>query len=292
MTMTTQPAAAPTTPPQEGAGLVVVDDVLRSLDALPGQQAVLLAVASLCDDEDASLGALAQGCAGDPPFAARLLSLANSAYYGRRVQATSLDAAISTIGREALRSLALTTALGLTGGTGSLPPGFWAHASQVAAASSQVALALGARPGDAFCAGLLSDVGQALLLRAAPEHYATMLHLPCGPARLAAEVAWCGRGHAQIGAQAMAAMGLPALLCDAIAGHHSAGLPEDPDAGPLARAVHAGGLLARAVESGELTEEAQAELALVSGGALTPVDASRVLLASAAAAAALAMALG
>lgn len=288
MTMTTHQPTHPTAPHQ-GAGLVVVDDVLRSLDALPGQQAVLLAVASLCDDEDASLGALAQGCAGDPPFAARLLSLANSAYYGRRVQATSLDAAISTIGREALRSLALTTALGLTGGTGSLPPGFWAHASQVAAASSQVAVALGARPGDAFCAGLLSDVGQALLLRAAPEHYATMLPLPCGPERLAAEVAWCGRGHAEIGAQAMAAMGLPAMLCEAIAGHHSAGL--EADASPLARAVHAGGLLARAVETGELTDVAQAELALVSGGALTPVDASRVLLASAAAAAALAMAL-
>jgi len=269
----------------------LVAGLLEDLDALPGQQAVLLRIAQLSDDEDCSLSALADVCAADPPYAARLLSLANSSYYGRRGAVTSLSGGINVIGREAVRCLALTTALGMTGAKSTVPAQFWSRAALTASASQLVARSLGAPAGDAFCGGLLADVGQALLLTAAPDSYPALMTQRCGADLLAVELEAYGIGHAELGALAMSRVGLPDVLCEAIGGHHTAGLDGEPVLGALARSVHAGSILAHAVDAGELDEAALGELVVITDGALTGADGSRILLQSAAAAAALAVAL-
>lgn len=269
----------------------LVAGLLDDLDALPGQQAVLLRIAQLSDDEDCSLSALADVCAADPPYAARLLSLANSSYYGRRGVVTSLSGGINVIGREAVRCLALTTALGMNGARSTVPAAFWSRAALTASASQLVARALGAPAGDAFCGGLLADVGQALLLTAAGDSYPALMAQRCGPELLALEHEAYGIGHAELGALAMSRVGLPDVLCEAIGAHHTAGLEDASGVSALARSVHAGSILAHAVDAGELAGPALAELVLITDGSLSEADGSRILLESAAAAAALAVAL-
>jgi len=288
--MTTLPATALTVVLAPRTEHPTVEGLLSDLDNLAGQQVVLLRIAQLSDDEDCSLSALSDVCAADPPYAARLLSLANSAYYGRRGVVTSLTGGISVIGREAVRCLALTTALGLNGTKSSVPADFWSRAALTASASQLVAREIQAPSGDAFCGGLLADVGQALLLTAAPEAYTQLMGMRCGPDLLDAELEQWGVGHAQLGAVAMSRVGLPDVLCQAIGGHHSAGL----DGGTpslTARAVHAGKVLAHAADAGELGEDELADLIVITDGALGPADASRLMLQAAAGAAALAVAL-
>lgn len=274
----------------EQDGHLLVEELLDGLEALPGQRAVLMRVVAMCADDESSLRDLADACSAEPPFAARILTMANSAFYARNSPANSLDVGITTIGRQTLRSLALTSALGMTGNS-HLPPGFWGFAAQVATASAEAAALFGARSGDAFCGGLLADVGEALLLRAAPKAYIPFLSMSCGPGRLAAESEWCGIGHAELGAEAMSRVKLPAELCQAIREHHSAGV-DGQECSPLARAVHTGSLLAHAAENEELSEEEQARLDVVSEGRLTAEAVERLLLNSAAATAALAAAVG
>jgi HD-like signal output (HDOD) protein len=267
-----------------------VEKLLGGLDDLPGQRSALLRVAGLSDDEETSLEMLALACAADPPFAARLLAMANSAYYSRRDPATSLEVAITTVGRESLRSLALVTALGLSGQAKPAHEGFWAHAANMATASAQVARGLGARSGDAFCAGLLADVGQALLLQAAPGEYGQFLGTPCDADRREAEIAWCGVSHADLGASVMGRLGLPAPLCSAVALHDGGGASE-PAQDPLGRSVQVGVLLARVADAGELDEQDVQDLAILTDGVMSAADANRLILQSASAAAALAIVL-
>lgn len=262
--------------------------LLADLDKLPGQQPALMRVAQLAGDPDASNRLLADACAVDPALTARLLRVASSAYYGRPDPVTSVGAAIATIGRTTLRSTALAMALGLAGEHGPLPGGFWDRAAMTAVASSLTASACGAAPAEAMCAGLLADVGQALLFRAAPSAYQRLLEGHEGDALPEAERAWCGLDHPRLGALGLAAAGLSPELCEAVGRHHET---LGSDAGPLARAVRAGVVLARGVDVGDLSDAAYVELPALTGGALQAEQGASLALQAAAEAAALSAAL-
>lgn len=238
--MSTPALATPGAAVPARGGVGVVERLLHDVDKLPGRQPVLLRLAQLVDDPDSTSRDLAELCAADPAFTARLLRLANSAYYGRAGTVTSLVPAIGVVGRTSLRTTALAMALGLSGEHGSLPDGFWARAGLVAASAQVVAVEVGASPGDALCAGLLCDLGQVLLFRAAPAAYGALV-AGCTDDELSeAERTWCGLSHAELAGQVLRASGMPGALCTAIEQHHDAA----PEGGPLAVALRVGVLVA------------------------------------------------
>ena len=262
-------------------GVSVVDRLLHDVDHLPGRQPVLLRLAQVVDDPDSSTRDLADLCAADPAFAARVLRLANSAFYGQRGTVTALGPAVNVLGRTTLRTTALVMALGLGGEHGALPDGFAGRAGLLAAGAQLVAPEVGASRGDALCAGLLCDLGSALLHRAAPAAYGALLRGAPGDLLVEAERAWCGTSHAELGAQVLRVSGVPEPLCRAIAQHHD----PLPDAGPLAVAVRVGVLVA----GEELTADA---LPALTSGRLSAQDGPRLALGAAAGAAALSALLG
>lgn len=259
--------------------------LLADLRHLPGQRPALLRVVQLADDVDCSVRSLAEAAALDPAFTARLLQLANSAYYGRAGRITAIGPAVAVLGAETVRGLAVTMALGLAGEHGPLPPGFWDRAATTAAGSRLTAPRVGADQGDAFCIGLLREVGQALLFRAAPEAYTALLDR-CHDAALAvAERDWCGVTNAEVAAAALRAAGLPAAVCHALAEHERDAATTSHD--PLTRALRAGVVLARAVATGEVDETTTAALAEVVGTGLDTPAVRELALRTAAQAAAL-----
>jgi HD-like signal output (HDOD) protein len=260
----------------------VVAQLLHDVDRLPGRSPALLRLAELADDPESSPAALVDVCAADPAFTGRLLRLANSAHYGQRGEVTTLAAAVRLVGRTTLRTTALAMALGLGGEHGGLPEGFAARAALLAAAAQQVAPEVGAAAGDALCAGLLADLGQALLFRAAPAAYGALLLDTPAKELCEAERAWCGTDHADLGAQVLRASGVPELLCAAIAAHHE----PVPDAGPLGVALRAAVLVVTD------DDEALSGLGVLTADRLTATDVPRLVLSATASAAALASALG
>ena len=260
-------SAARPVPSAAGALAPSGPDLLADLHRLPAQRPALLRVVQIADDPSCTFRDLADAVATDPALTARLLQMANSAYYGRSGRVTAIAPAVGLVGGETLRGLAVTMALGMGGEHGPLPEGFWDRAALTAAGSRLVAPHVGAQAGDAFCVGLLREVGQALLFRAAPAAYG------------------------ELAAAALTAGGLPSVVCEAIAqqqhdDEHGT-LPEQP----LARALRGGSVLLQAVTTGEVDETVVSTLAAISDGALDAQDAGALALQTAAQAAALAAAM-
>jgi HD-like signal output (HDOD) protein len=258
---------------------------VAELQRLPAQRPALVRVVQAADDPDCSLCDLARVVAADPAFTTRVLRLANSPWYGRVGRVTSVGPAVATIGAQTLRGLAVGMSLDLGGVHGALPQGFWERAVLTGCASRLVAAHVGAPPGDAFCVGLLSQVGQALLFRAAPREYAGLLEVTEPAALAQAERSWCGMTSGEVGAAALRAAGLPSSVCDVVA---QAG---GGDAA-LARSLRGGVVVCTAIGAGRLDDEARELLAALTGGRLGDDAARSLVLRSAAEAAALAAALG
>jgi HD-like signal output (HDOD) protein len=268
-----------------------VQGLLADVHRLPGSRPALLRVVQIADAPDSSARALAEAAEVDPAFTARLLQLANSAYYGRPGRVTAIGPAVGVLGAETLRGLAVTMALGLAGEHGPLPNGFAGRAAATAAGSRLVAPLVDADPGDAFCVGLLREVGQALLFRAGPQSYPALLDA-CDEAELAqAERAWCGTTSGEVAAQALAGAGLPESVCQTIA---SAQLDDEArtlPTTPLGRALRGGVVLARAVATGAVDAETADELVALTDGALDERAAGVLVLRAASQAAGLSAAL-
>ena len=268
-----------------------VPGLLADVHRLPGARPTLLRVVQLADSPDCSVRSLAEAAAVDPAFTARLLQLANSAYYGRPGRVTAIGPAVGVLGTETLRGLAVTMALGLSGEHGPMPAGFADRAAATAAGSRLVAPMTGADPGDAFCVGLLREVGQALLFRAAPQSYPALL-ASCDEAGLAdAERTWCGTTSGEVAAQALAGAGLPDSVCRTIAEAQVDDEQRRLPATPLGRALRGGVVLARAVATGEVGDATTAELVALTDGELDQRGAGVLVLRAASQAAGLSAAL-
>ncbi len=209
-------------------------DFLTQHEQLPSRAGAAANVMRLVDDPDASAQQLAAAISPDPVFAARLLRVANSPYYGLGGRVSTLSFAVSVVGFQAVRSLAVAAAAGIDRAD-AVPPGFWEGAATAASAAELVAPLLGAHPGDAFSTGLLHTLGAALLHQHEPL---AELCLP-EPADVAGlsrrELDVYGITHADAGARVLAAWNFPPSVCQPIARHHEALLP---DATPLERTLH------------------------------------------------------
>jgi HD-like signal output (HDOD) protein len=240
--------------------------LLARHEQLPPRAAAAAAVLRLVDDPDTSAQDLARAMGTDPVFAARVLRVANSSYYGLSGKVSMLPFAVSVIGFQVVRSLAVVAAAGLDDPAGA-PAGFWQAAAFTATGAELVAPLVGAVPGDAFCVGLLHILGGALL------HQHQPLPALCLPepedaadleALLVAEQAQYGITHDQIGARVLAAWHFPEHLCSLIARHHDLVLP---DAEPLERALHSARLLTDHLIKGTPSSAAwEAQLAWLTEG--------------------------
>ncbi|HVE25859.1 MAG TPA: HDOD domain-containing protein [Sporichthya sp.] len=217
------------------------------VDKLPARADVATRVLCVVDDPASSAVDLAKAVGADPALASRTLALANSAYYGLSGRVSSMDFAVSVIGFNTVRALALTLAAGLDR-PGAVPDGFWEQAATCATAASVLAPSFGASAPEAFCLGLLHTIGSAFLHQVLPLP-ALCLPFPEDPAALAAqERDRYGYGHAAVGAQVLAQWNFPTTMCALIANHHDV---LAPDASPLARVLDA----ARTCADILLTEE-------------------------------------
>jgi HD-like signal output (HDOD) protein len=198
----------------QSAGL----DLVAEMEALPASPTAAIRVLFLAEDPKSSAGDLGGVVASDPSLTARVMKMANSAYYGLSGRVGSATFAVTVLGFDTVRAIAATTAAGISGDSGTLPDGFWTHAASVAVGCSLVGSRVSIRGPEAFSLGLLHDLGQALLHRGLGP-------LPDGAPvesaeRLALERGLYGIDHATAAARVLRAWWFPAEFADAIAGHH------------------------------------------------------------------------
>lgn len=186
----------------------------------------------------------------DQALTARVLRVANSAYYGVPRQVASAKDAVVMLGHNTLRSLIFTAsvagvlgrkATGYALGAGEL----WRHSINVASAARLVARVKHPELAEeGYVAGLLLDIGKIVLDQYLQEDFGTANALATeeGISFVEAEKRVFGADHAEIGSLLAEKWNLPPRLVEAIRYHHS---PLEAELSPvLTSIVHVADLVA------------------------------------------------
>ncbi len=198
---------------------------INSLQGLPSPSRVIQEIWRVLTDDNASARALAEVLSRDTGLSARVLKLANSAYFALSVPVSDVRGACVVLGFEAVRGLAVGVAAvdGLTRtATRAVDIGaFWRHSIAVATASEGLARRLGTtETGTAFCAGILHDIGRLVLASVRSTQYGRILTPPLPGSLRRLEVDAFGAGHDEVGGWLVEKWGFPEALCDAVGKHH------------------------------------------------------------------------
>jgi len=163
----------------------------------------------------------------DPSLAAKILKIANSAFYGLRQEVTTLQLAMVVLGLKKLMNLVASISVFTVfptrpGGKAIEREKFWLHSAGTGAISRILSRRMGLElEGEEFVAGLLHDIGKIVLDQYFHDEFVEILDkIERGESGLAAETAALGADHAEIGAWIAAHWRLPAALVAAIRFHH------------------------------------------------------------------------
>jgi putative nucleotidyltransferase with HDIG domain len=204
-----------------------IDEFVKARTIPPVLYALLLEL----DKNESTSNSIAKIISQDISLTARLLRVANSAFYKRQTEVKTVSQAISLLGTQAVKALSLSVSLfDITGGskqTGVFNfKDFWRHNLEVAVLSNHFAAKIkGIQPEEAFACGLLHDLGIMFFVQAMPDEYSQVLQKVEGGADLeTAETDIIGLTHSEAGFQITSAWNLPLIFREAAANHHLKGI--------------------------------------------------------------------
>ena len=203
---------------------------IQRLAAMPS---VIWKLMDALSDELSTAGTLERIIESDLALTSKVLSLANSAYYGLPQKITTISRAVVVIGFQELEFLALGAGLAEFFDPKSMPPNYdgeslWIHSLAVSTMARDLAEAAGYHsPGEIMAAGLLHDLGKLVLAAHLQKELDMIL------AKAAQGLAFyrveeeLDLKHSQIGFWLSTRWGLPLLHTSVIRDHHSPA-PTDP----------------------------------------------------------------
>jgi HD-like signal output (HDOD) protein len=230
-------------------------EVIGRLKTVPSLPALYVAVTEALRSPDTSLAQIGNLIEQDMGMCAKVLQLANSAFFGLSCHVSSPQRAVAMIGFENLRALVLSAHVFSDFG-GLRAPDFtflWNHSMAAASFAKAIARTQLAAQGlttqgltahgmvdDAFAAGLLHDVGRLVLADAFGVEYQQVLSRAAEPGALLAVCEWeaFGCSHNAVGAYLLGLWGLADSIVEAVAWHHQPAHAQ-PTAFSALIAVHA-----------------------------------------------------
>ncbi len=199
--------------------------VNRTTELAPLKVVAAKAIALAEDERSAALD-LAAVISSDQALTAKLLRLANSAYYGYARRISNVREAVILLGMRTVRSVAIASsimdAFRVPETEGFDVELFWGHAVAVGVVAEHIARETrAARPEDAFTAGVLHDVGRLAMAVVEPDRFQTMVRLVVeeGMTTREAEFAAFGVYHWQVGSRLAQRWRFPEPLVEAIREH-------------------------------------------------------------------------
>ena len=202
----------------------------------------------------------------DQGLTARLLKLANSPVFGYYARIESVSKAITVIGTQPLRDLAL--AMSVMDTFRGIPEelmnmeSFWRHSISCGIIARNLAVYLHERNVERFfVAGILHDIGQLILCTAIPDAIRSVIE-ECGEQGLVyhqRENVRLGFDHADTGAALLSRWKIPPAILDPVAFHHR---PRSAGQYPLEAAlIHLADIICHAMEFGRTGERVVPPLA-------------------------------
>lgn len=213
--------------------LYQVARLIRRIKSLPALPETVARVREAMSDPKSSIRDVAEVITLDPPIAAKLLSVANSAAYGFPQRVDDIGLAVSLLGLRETYSMVLScSVLNAFRKRGAFDYRvFWVESMCCAAASRIVAKASGNRDlFGVFAAGLLHDLGRVALAEVIPDVYCPIDQYLPPSGLLAEEEKTLGLTHPEAGYELATHWQLPAEIAEPIRFHHR------PDLATAARA--------------------------------------------------------
>ena len=198
---------------------------------LPSPPQIVGRINAILENPDAGILDIAEEIARDPPLAAKVLRVANSAFYGLQEPAQDIWRASIVLGIHVLRTIVLRVAVVQGFEHVQSPPELdlrtlWKHSILTGQVSRDLSNCFGGPRSIAseeiYTCGLLHDLGKIVMLEGQRDKYLEVL-------RDAAEHAWpaymsevkiFGFNHPQVGALVALHWNLPAEISQAIEFHH------------------------------------------------------------------------
>lgn len=207
---------------------------LGGIEDIPPLPALASQIINTCFDESADFHQMADLIKQDPVLTARILTMINSPAFALTTKVKDLSHAISLLGKNQVRNLALSVAIFDTfSATGKKREqemaAFWQHCIACACTCEELAKKLNyPQPEEAFIAGLLHDVGKLIAYHRLEKEYRKFIDQlknfsdedqPQWPL-LELEKDLLGASHHLIGKWAAEAWNFPAPIIEAVWLHH------------------------------------------------------------------------
>ncbi len=233
------------------------EDLIRQNVELASMPEIIVRLNQVVDDPYSTAKDISDIISEDPALAARLLRIVNSPFYGFPSQIDTISLAVTIVGTQQLRLLALASST--IRQFANLPnqfvtmETFWRHSFSAAVVARAIAK-LTKEPDEEqyFIAGLLHDLGSLIIYSTIPTlateaiTHARRKSIPI----YQAERAIIGFDHAMVGAALLRHWNLPEPLTAAVACHHELG---DTDIAPRHKAVaHLANIVANSLNPGLL----------------------------------------
>ncbi len=215
----------------------------KSLE-IPSIPLVLIKIIQTLDEDTSSARELEKLILHDPALSARILRLANSAFYSFPARVKTISHAIALLGMNLVTSLAIGANIfdSFTKGAKSeaiLINKLWTHSCGVGVLVREIWIRRCHREKEgefAFLCGLLHDLGKVILFKTYPNHYGSIFAIAkseTDPPISAYEDENYGVDHAVIGELLAKQWGFPPELASVIRRHHDPLALETPMVGAV-----------------------------------------------------------
>lgn len=235
--------------------------LVGQLGSLPTPPDLYTRLVAELEKPDGSIVEVGNLIAQDIGLSAKLLQMANSSLLGLRTRTTSPVQAVQILGTETTKALVLVAEVLTRYDASALRPhsidDLWDHSRSVAELAGAIARTEVDRvmAAESRLIGLLHDIGRLIFASQLPERYRDAIRLARDDRipLVDAEHQVFGASHTEVGAYLLALWGLPELLVEAVAWHHTPGRCHAPSFGPLT-AVHVAEAIVGVDESATVDE--------------------------------------
>ena len=211
-----------------GSAIENFNNIFKSVSSLPSISGVIFTIENMIDDPMSSASDIEAVISSDPALTARILRIANSAFYGLSHNISSLSQAITILGLNALRNIIVTAevfdAFPVDKNTVFDRYLFWKHSIAAGCASRIIAKLLNYdKYEEVFIGGLLHDIGKLVLEEFFENEFRLVLNQVKmqGISLIEAENKILGFNHCDVGKKIAEYWNFPEFFVDCAAYHYS-----------------------------------------------------------------------
>lgn len=211
-----------------------IQELIEKEITLPSPPAIAVQILNTVQKEDAALSELVKIISADPALTGKMLQIANSGFYALKREVTSIDRALSVLGTNVIKNIALSFVIA-TDMRGEQQSSFdfddyWRRSVTSAVAAELLSQQLGQNDDDIFVTALLHNIGMLVIFMHKRNDYSELLHEVSLAEKSLIDLEYdkYSFNHQQVGSTLINKWGLPDSISEPIGFHHNPkSAPED-----------------------------------------------------------------